>query len=129
MTARFRFDCFVYYVTDLDRAVDFYANVLGLPMSSRDTVARFEMAGTALELVATDDRSLLSGKGNARLTLVVEDIEAATADLLAQRVPVTDVREEEKGRVASLLDPDGNEIVLREEPASSMMGALREEET
>jgi catechol 2,3-dioxygenase-like lactoylglutathione lyase family enzyme len=118
MTTRFRFDSVFYYVTDLDQAVEFYTNVLGLPMSSRDAVARFEIDGAALELVPTDDRSLLSGKGNARLTLVVEDIEAAAAALLAQRVPVTDVREDGKGRVASLLDPEGNEIMLRE-PAES----------
>ena len=102
MTKRFRFDSVLYYVTDLDQAVEFYTNVLGLPMSSRDAVARFEMDGTVLELVPTDDRSLLSGKGNARLTLVVEDIATVAADLLTQRVPVTDVREEGSGRVASV---------------------------
>lgn len=120
MSTRFRYDSVVYYVTDLDQAVKFYTDVLGLPMSSRDAVARLEMDGTVLELVCTDDRSLLSGKGNARLTLAVEDIEAAAADLLTRRVPVTDVREEGGGRVASLLDPEGNEILLREpaEPAS-----------
>ena len=114
MSTRFRFDAVLYYVTDLDQAVEFYSNVLGLPLSSREAVARFEVDGRVLELVPTDDRSLLSGKGNARLTLAVEDIEAAAADLLAQRVPVTDVREEGGSRVASLLDPEGNEIVLRE---------------
>ena len=114
MSTRFRFDSVLYYVTDLDQAVEFYTKVLGLPMSSRDTVARFEVDDAVLELVPTDDRSLLSGKGNARLTLAVEDIEATAAALLAKRVPVTDVREEGSGRVASLLDPEGNEIVLRQ---------------
>jgi catechol 2,3-dioxygenase-like lactoylglutathione lyase family enzyme len=120
MNTRFRLDCVFYYVTDLDQAVEFYTKVLGLPMSSRDAAARFEADGAVLELVPTDDRSLLSGKGNARLTLAVEDIEAAAADLLAQRVPVTDIRQEGSDRVASLLDPEGNEIVLREaaEPPS-----------
>jgi catechol 2,3-dioxygenase-like lactoylglutathione lyase family enzyme len=117
MSTRFRFDSVFYYVTDLDQAVEFYTNVLGLQMSSRDTVARFEVDGVRLELAPTDDRSLLSGKGNARLTLAVEDIEAVAAALLARRVPVTDVREGEKGRVASLLDPEGNEIMLRENPS------------
>jgi catechol 2,3-dioxygenase-like lactoylglutathione lyase family enzyme len=121
MSTRFRFDCVLYYVTDLDQAVEFYTNVLGLPLSSRDVVARFDVDGVLLELVPTDDRSLLSGKGNARLTLAVEDIAAAAADLLAQRVPVTDVREVETGRLASFLDPEGNEIALWEEsdPAPS----------
>ena len=37
----FRFDCVFYYVFDLDRAVRFYQEVLGLKLTSRDFVARF----------------------------------------------------------------------------------------
>ncbi len=123
MSTTFRFDCIFYYVTNLDRAIEFYTNVLGLTMSSRDVVARFDVDGVLLELVPTDDRSLLSGKGNARLTLAVEDIEAAAAALLAQRVPVTDVREVENGRLASFLDSDGNEIALWEHAEPSARDA------
>jgi len=119
MNTRFRLDCVSYYVADLDQAVEFYSKVLGLPLSSRDAVARFDVDGAVLEVVPTDDRSLLSGKGNARLTLAVEDIEVAAADLLAQRVPVTDVRDVEGGRLVSFLDPDGNEIALREDAEPS----------
>ena len=99
---------------DLDRAIEFYSDLLGLELSSRDAMARFEIDGVLFELVPTDDRSLLSGKGNARLRLAVDDIEAVAADLLARRVPVSDVREVENGRLVSFLDPDGNEVALWE---------------
>ena len=49
----FRFDCIFYYVRDLDRAIAFYATVLGFRLSSRDAVARFNVDGVRFELVPT----------------------------------------------------------------------------
>ena len=43
MPQDFRFDCLFYYVSDLDRAIRFYTNILGLDLISRDVVARFEI--------------------------------------------------------------------------------------
>lgn len=108
----FRFDCVFYYVGDLDRAIRFYTTVLGFRLSSRDAVARFDVDGVLFELVPTDDVGLLSGRGNARLTLAVDDIDDAAAELRAGGVPVSDVRQVANGRLASLTDPDGNEIIL-----------------
>jgi predicted enzyme related to lactoylglutathione lyase len=107
-----RFDCVFYYVGDLDRAVRFYTLVLGFRLSSRDHVARFYIDGVLLELVPTDDPTLLSGNGNARLTLAVDDIEVATEDLRNRGATVSGIRQAPNGRRASLTDPDANEIVL-----------------
>lgn len=108
----FRFDCVFYYVSDLDRAVGFYATVLGLPLSSRDVVARFDAGGVLLELVPTPDPALPGGRGNARVALAVDDIEAAVRWLAAAGVATSPIREVANGRLASLADPDGNEIVV-----------------
>ena len=108
----FRFDCVFYYVRDLDRAIAFYATVLGCRLSSRDAVARFDVDGVRFELVPTGDASVLSGRGNARLTLAVNDIDAAARELRAYGVPVSDVHQVVNGRLASLTDPDRNEIIL-----------------
>ena len=108
----FRFDCLFYYVANLDRAIWFYTSVLGFRLSSRDAVARFDVDGVLFELVPTDDAGLLSGRGNARLTLAVNDIDATAGALRAQDVPVSDVRQVANGRLASLMDPDRNEIIL-----------------
>jgi catechol 2,3-dioxygenase-like lactoylglutathione lyase family enzyme len=112
MSSAFRFDCVFYYVSDLDRAIRFYTDVLGLELVSRDAVARLRVDGVRVELIPTADRALLSGRGNARLTLAVEQVDQATADLAARGVPVSELHEVANGRFASCTDPDGNDIVL-----------------
>ncbi len=110
--APFRFDCVFYYVSDLDRAVQFYSSVLGFLLSSRDEVARFHLDGVLFELVPARDPELFSGRGNARLTLAVDDVEAAARELQARGVFVSGMRQVSNGRLASFMDPDSNEIIL-----------------
>jgi catechol 2,3-dioxygenase-like lactoylglutathione lyase family enzyme len=112
MASDFHFDCVFYYVLDLERAIRFYTEVLGLRLVSRDVVARFDVDGVALELVPTADQSLVGGHGNARLTLSVNDIHAEVAALRDKGVHVTEVHAVENGDLASLADPDGNKIAL-----------------
>jgi hypothetical protein len=75
-------------------------------------VARFDVDGVLFELVPTADAALLNGHGNARLTLAVTDLDAAVRALHAQDVPVSGVRAVVNGRLASVMDPDRNELVL-----------------
>jgi catechol 2,3-dioxygenase-like lactoylglutathione lyase family enzyme len=105
------FDCVFYYVSDMDRAVDFYSNVLGLALQSRDVVARYSIDGVLFELVPVQERQL-GGTGNARLCLSVADIREAVATLRAKGVRVGEIVRVANGRLARLPDPDGNELVL-----------------
>ena len=107
-----KFDCVFYYVSDLEAATGFYVDILGLRLVSRDVVARFEVDGVLLELVPTEEKDKLSGKGNARLCLVTEDIDQTVAELRSKGVPVGDPRDVENGRISSFLDLDGNEICI-----------------
>jgi len=107
-----RFDCVFYYASDLDRAIEFYTAVLGFTLSSRDAVARFDVDGVLFELVPTTDPGVLSGLGNARLTLAVDDIEAAVTHLRARGVVVSNVRVVSNGRLACLRHQAANEIAL-----------------
>lgn len=107
-----RFDCIFYYVTDLDRAVKFYGNVLGLSLSSRDVVARFHLDGVLIELVPTSDRRLVGGTGNARLTLATRDLHRAVESLRDQGVQVSALHRVQNGMLATFKDPDGNELLL-----------------
>jgi predicted enzyme related to lactoylglutathione lyase len=111
-TAAFRFDCVFYYVSDLDRAIEFYTTMFGLRLSSRDALARFHLDDVLIELVPTKDPGALDGRGNARLALAVTEIEGAVRSLRAKGVAVSDVQRVSNGRLASLRDPDGNEILL-----------------
>jgi predicted enzyme related to lactoylglutathione lyase len=108
----FRFDSVFYYVSDLERAIAFYGSALGFQLSSRDAVARFLVDGVLVELVPTSDPQLLSGRGNARLAVAVEDLDAAIQGLRTKGLVVSEARQVSNGRLASLKDPDGNEVVL-----------------
>jgi catechol 2,3-dioxygenase-like lactoylglutathione lyase family enzyme len=108
----FRFDCVFYYVSDLDRAIAFFTSALGFQLSSRDAVARFLVSGVRVELVPTSDPQLLSGRGNARLAVAVDHLDAASQELRAKGHAVSEARRVSNGHLASLKDPDGNEVVL-----------------
>lgn len=120
-----RFDCVFYYVTDLDRAVDFYSRTLGLALLSRDVVARFRIDGLLFELVPAADRSRCSGAGNARVTFEVSDLEKEVELLRRKGVSVGDIERVANGSLAEFADPDGNQLVLwqyasgREGPAEA----------
>lgn len=106
------FDAVFYYVNDLDRSVDFYRNVLELPLVSRDYVARFDIDGVLFELVPAVGERPVTGLGNARLCLQVQDIEESVAQLKARAVPTSEVKAVSGGLLAFFNDPDGNELCL-----------------
>lgn len=105
------FDAIYYHVSDLDRAIGFYRDLLGLQLVRRDVVACLEIEGVTVELVP-DESVGQSGGGNARLCFRVEDIRAACAELLKKDVRVGPVEEKSNGLLAGFWDPDGNEMSL-----------------
>lgn len=109
---KFKFDCIFYYVSDIDRSVRFYSDVLGLQLRSRDFVARFDVDGVLFELVPTADRHKVGSGGNARLCIEVEDMAAALAELDQKKIAVSPAKSELGGTLASFYDPDGNEVCL-----------------
>jgi catechol 2,3-dioxygenase-like lactoylglutathione lyase family enzyme len=109
---RFKFDAISYFVSDLDRAIAFYRDVLGFKFHSRDCVARFYLGDILFELVPTSDNSKLQGNGNARLCLEVEDIRASILELRTEGVVTQDAETKENGILASFRDLDGNELYL-----------------
>jgi len=114
---RYGFDCVFYYVSDVDRSVRFYQEVLGLKVTSQDFVTRFEVGGVLFELVPTTDRGKLQGGGNARLCLAVDDMAEAIADLKKKGVKTAEVQKKHNGLLSSFTDPDGNEICLWQDAA------------
>jgi catechol 2,3-dioxygenase-like lactoylglutathione lyase family enzyme len=109
---KFNFDAVFYYISDLDRAIKFYTDVLGLKLQSRDYVARFLIGSVLFELVPTIDLCRLQGDGNARLCLQVDEIQSAISELRAKGVPTADAEPKENGVLTSFFDPDGNEICI-----------------
>ena len=109
---RFHFDCIFYYVSDMESAISFYSDVLGLRLTSRDFVARFDIDGVLFELVPTSDKRKREGDGNARLCLKVDEISQAVGYLRMKGVSVSEIQKVENGRLASLEDPEGNEVYV-----------------
>jgi catechol 2,3-dioxygenase-like lactoylglutathione lyase family enzyme len=114
-----KFDCVFYYVSDLERAVVFYQNVLGLKLQSKDVVARFDVDGVLLELVPTKHAGKYGNSGNARLCLGVNNMKAERNDLMRFGVMSSEPVDEGSGLLSSIHDLDGNEICLWEEKKAS----------
>jgi len=109
---RFQFDCVFYYVSDMERAISFYSDVLGLRLISRDVVARFDIDGVLFELVPGGEKGVSRGDGNARLCLKVEEINHAVEYLKTKGVHSSEIRKVKNGKLASFEDMDGNEIYI-----------------
>jgi len=106
------FDAVYYHVTDMERAIAFYRDTLGLHLRSRGYVARFDIDGVLFELVPNTPGNVLPGTGNARLSLGVTNIQQAVATLEARGVFATPIKAEPGGLLSYFRDPDGNEICL-----------------
>ena len=106
------FDAVYYQVRDIEKSVAFYRDILGFHLTSRDHVARFDLAGVLFELVPNPPDNALPGTGNARLSLGVTDIRQATRELSARGVATTPVKEEPGGLLSYFKDPDGNELCI-----------------
>jgi catechol 2,3-dioxygenase-like lactoylglutathione lyase family enzyme len=109
---KFKFDAVFYYVSNLDRSVRFYRDVLGFKLHSRDYVARFYIGDVLFEVVPTSDSSKWQGNGNARLCLKVEDIQSSISELRAKNVAIQDAETKDNGLLSCFRDPDGNELCL-----------------
>jgi predicted enzyme related to lactoylglutathione lyase len=103
-----RFDCFFYHVSDMERSIRFYRDLLGLQLTSRDVVGRFEIDGVLFELVPGSPHR----GGGGKLCLKTADLSRTAEELRELGVAVTDTRTVENGMLAYIQDPDGNEICL-----------------
>jgi len=116
-------------VTDVDRAKAFYAEQAGFNADQDHTVSeeiRFVQLtppGSACSIAlgkGVTDAEPGSVKG---MQIVVDDIEAAHAELAGRGVDVSDVQDFPWGRFVFFQDPDGNgwaiqQIVSRDRPAA-----------
>lgn len=108
------FDTVFYYVSDMDAAVAFYRDTLGLPLVSQDYVARFDLDGVLIELVPLPPGTVVPGSGNARLCFSVANLQETLERMHNRGVPTGKIKEKKDGRLAFFRDPDGNELCLWE---------------
>ena len=109
-------DLIFYWVSDMDRAVSFYRDVLGLRLVRRDEEkwVEFESGGRRLALHAVAEGQPMT-PGGATAVFSVDDLDRAKADLSSRGV-----RFGHEGdvagfaRFASFLDSEGNTVQLIE---------------
>jgi predicted enzyme related to lactoylglutathione lyase len=107
------------YVSDLDRAVEFYSKKLGLALNFSDTehgYASFDAGPVSLGVaVAGADHPELVGRQTG-VGLVVDDLEAEHARLagLGVAFSMPPSRQPWGGFMALVEDPDGNALYLDE---------------
>ncbi|HEY3210212.1 MAG TPA: VOC family protein [Actinomycetota bacterium] len=112
-----RLDLVFYWVTDMERAVSFYRDVLGLKLLRQEsaTWAEFDAGGRRFALHSAGDGQPVGGGAGATAVFAVGDLNQAKSELSARGVQFTHEGDVEGyARFASFLDPEGNPVQLIE---------------
>jgi len=107
-------DFVMFAVSDLDRAVKFYRDVLGLPQEVYSTEwqwAEFNCGNVTLSLKGGE--SVPKAGSGGHIALAVDDVQAACEDLKRRGVRVgKGVQDFECCQTVEIFDPDGNRVIL-----------------
>ena len=102
--------------TDIDRAVDFYGTVLGLPESARYGQmpgVEFETGSLTLAVIQSDAFGIEFARNPNGIALRVDDVPTAREELEAKGVEFTaDTIDSGVCHMAFFTDPDGNALLL-----------------
>jgi predicted enzyme related to lactoylglutathione lyase len=105
------------YVSEIERSVGFYRDLLGIPLEGDDDWQEASLGGTRFALHRTHEGVGEPSSGTIHVNLEVADLDAATERLRAAGVEVEETMREEWGAAAKVLDPDGYELFLFQPPA------------
>jgi catechol 2,3-dioxygenase-like lactoylglutathione lyase family enzyme len=101
---------------DIDAAIDFYSNVLGLPLAKRwghMPAVEFETGTLTIAVMQSDAFGMKFRSNNHPIALRVDDVEAARAELQARGVQFKgDIIDSGVCHQAFFEDPDGNLLGL-----------------
>jgi predicted enzyme related to lactoylglutathione lyase len=103
-------------VSDMDRALEFYGDTLGLDIEQQEDDWSMVVAGAVRIGLNGRNEENSGGEGGAVIAFAVsDDIEDSVSELSAAGVEIAGgVSEHPWGKVATFLDPDGNELQLYE---------------
>ena len=105
---------------DIEAAMDFYGNVLGLPRSSvwqrpgtEPMGAEFETGTVTIALIASERLGITFQPNKVPIALHVEDVEAARAELESRGIAFpAETIDSGVCHMANFHDPDGNALML-----------------
>ena len=108
----------VHYVTDMDKALPFYRDVLGLKVEFESTGwSTLRCGGCIVALHILSPGMIEGAVAHAGLNLHVDDLDAAVKEVAAGGGEVKNIREAGGGipvRIAVIADPVGNVFELRQ---------------
>jgi catechol 2,3-dioxygenase-like lactoylglutathione lyase family enzyme len=109
-------DTVFYQVCSMDRAIEFYSGVLGLPVIRREANDWAELQAGDAVLSLSGELATRPHQGGATVVLRAPDIDAVERHLAEHGVPRSPIEDMGGARMLQFLDPDGNEIVALEPP-------------
>jgi predicted enzyme related to lactoylglutathione lyase len=109
----------VLYVHDMQRAVAFYRDGIGLPVMTQSSGwSRMQCGDASIGLHGIDAGVTERPVPYAGLNLQVDDLDAAIERAVAHGATLTEIREAQPRvpvRLGELIDPDGNGFELRQQ--------------
>lgn len=112
-------------VTDVDRAKAFYVDQVGFNADHDHRVnenlrfVQLTPPGSACSIVIGEGITDMAPGSQQGIQIVVADVEAARAALIANGVEASDIDDQPWGRFVFFSDPDGNGWALQQLPAWS----------
>lgn len=110
-------------VSDVDRAKSFYVEQVGFNADHDHRVnealrfVQLTPPGSACSIVIGEGITTMTPGSQQGIQVVVSDVEAARAELIAKGVEASEVDDQPWGRFVFFTDPDGNGWSLQQLPA------------
>jgi lactoylglutathione lyase len=104
------------YVTDVERSLDFYRDVLGIPLEGDADWAEATFPDGLRFALHRAHEGVDLGSGGVRIDFEVADIDEAAERLRAAGVAVERMKREEWGSACEARDPDGYLVELYQPP-------------
>jgi len=104
------------YVSDMERSVAFYRDLLGIPLEGDGDWQEASLGGVRFALHRTREGIGALSSGTINVNLEVADVDAAAERLRAAGAEVGETMREDWGAALEVTDPDGYRLSMYQPP-------------
>lgn len=105
-------DTVFYQVCNMDRAVEFYRDVLGLTLDRREGNDWAEFSGGSVTFALSGELAVQPQGGGATVVFTTDDLDGLYEDLRSKRVNTGKIQDMGGARMLDIYDPDNNQVVV-----------------
>jgi lactoylglutathione lyase len=105
------------YVSDMERSLRFYRDLLGIPLVGDDDWQEAALGGTRFALHRAHEGIGGLSSGTIHISLEVADADAAAERVRSAGADVKETMRDEWGTAVQVVDPDGYELYLFQPPS------------